>query len=332
MLKTAIVGCGGIAHSHAECIKTLECAQLIAFTDIKLERAEAFAQEFGGKVYDSIDNLLCSEKFDVLHICTPHCLHVPMAVMAHAKNINIFMEKPPAVTLSDIRILKKLSKSPKIGVCFQNRYIGSVQHLKQMLDQNVYGAVKGARAFVTWNREAPYYTESGWRGTWEHEGGGVLVNQSIHTLDLLVYLLGEPMYVDASCANHHLKGIIQVEDTVEAYINFNGCITLFYATTSFCTDSPVFIEFFCEAGRIRMEGNTVTEYPADKNPITTDYPMKYLGKEYWGAGHLLCIQDFYRCIQNGEKFPIEIDDISCTVELMLGIYESAATRQTIKFL
>lgn len=331
MLKTAIVGCGSIAGVHGGVCEALDRSALIAFADIIPERARSFAEQYGGNAYASLEGLLERERPDVLHICTPHYLHTAMALQAKAAGVHVFLEKPPATTRTDWRLLEESfqESETRLGICFQNRFNGSVRRVRELLESNAYGNILGARAFVTWHRTAPYYTESGWRGKWPTEGGGVLINQSVHTLDLLVYLLGTPTAVEASCANHHLKDVIEVEDTVEAYVGFGDKSALFYATTANCFDSPVLLDIACKNGRIRIEGDTVTEYPAEGEAIATDYSKSFLGKDYWGSGHNTCIGEFYRCIEKGEDFPIGIDAVKNTMNLMLGIYESSATRQPV---
>ena len=155
--------------------------------------------------------MLAHEAIDVLHICTPHALHVPMAEEAVARGIKVFTEKPPVISREHWARFSALNSS--VGICFQNRYNKNIRHVKQLLDTGAVGRVTGARAVVAWYRDAPYYQNSGWRGTWALEGGGVLINQAIHTLDLLVMLLGPHTGVDTYMANRQLQGVIEVEDT-----------------------------------------------------------------------------------------------------------------------
>ena len=323
-LTCAVVGCGGIAHVHSGALTRQETAQLAAFADIRLERAQAFAKEFGGRAYGSLEELLDQEALDVLHICTPHYLHVPMAQEAARRGIHVFTEKPPAMTRAQWEAFQQI-KGVRLGVCFQNRYNPSVAYVRQLFDSGRPGAVLGARAFVTWHRDAPYYTESGWRGALSTEGGGVLINQSIHTLDLMVQFLGQGQVLGASLANRHLQGIIEVEDTLEAAIDFGGKTGLFYATTAHCTDSPVLLELTCENATLRLEGEEVTVRWKDGSIERQDFSQaSHLGgKTYWGASHGRCIEDFYRCVLSGGAFRNDISGVADTVELMLRLYETA---------
>ena len=176
--KSAIVGCGGIAQVHAKALRDGDYAELAACADIRPERAETMAQQYGGKAYSSLEEMLDGEAIDVLHICTPHSLHTPMAKEAVRRGIQVFTEKPPVISREQWAEFSALGEGKvRVGICFQNRYNRSVRYLEELLASGKPGKVLGARAFVTWRRDAPYYTESGWRGSLQTEGGGVLINQ-----------------------------------------------------------------------------------------------------------------------------------------------------------
>jgi UDP-N-acetyl-2-amino-2-deoxyglucuronate dehydrogenase len=334
-MNCAIVGCGAIAYMHAKVLQSLNDCNLIAVADIKLEKAVELAKEFGStdcKTYSSLEEMLQKEQIDVLHICTPHYLHVPMAIYAMEHGIHVFMEKPPAISREQFKLLEKANKKELLGICFQNRYNESVKAVKDMLADPNTGKIKGARAFVTWNRSKEYYDESGWRGNLNTEGGGALINQSIHTLDLLVQFVGKPIWTESTMKNHHLKNTIQVEDTVEAYMEFEKGPVLFYATTAYSSNSPVFIELECENVTIRMEDSFVTRiYPDGHRENLEFYKSFTIGKDYWGTGHTACIKDYYNCINNHEMFPIGLEQVKDTFTLMMDIYDSARENKQILF-
>ena len=199
-----------------------------------------------------------------------------------------------------------------------------------MIDSGKAGKVLGARAFVTWCRGAAYYTESGWRGSLKTEGGGVLINQSVHTQDLLCFLLGNPTTVDATMTNHHLKNVIEVEDTLEAYIDFNGVHASFYATTSYCADVAPLIEIACENMTIRVEDPHVTVYPKDAAPYQLSVEtLPPIGKSYWGTGHTACISDFYQSLRDNRRFRLNLETMEPSIRLMLGTYESARSGHSV---
>lgn len=324
-LRCAIVGCGSIAQVHARALSALPEAELLAFADIRPERAQAMSKEYGGRAYGSLESLLDSETIDVLHICTPHYLHVPMAREAAGRGVNVFTEKPPAIDRAQWAELRGLEDKVRIGVCFQNRYNGSTRACRELLDSGRPGRILGSRGIVAWRREAPYYTDSGWRGSLATEGGGALINQAVHTLDLMAYFLGCGHVMGASLANRHLQGVIEVEDTLEATLDFNGARGLFYATTAYCTDAPIIFELECEHATLRIEGERFTRFWRDGAIEQDDFTAAASepGKAYWGSSHQRCIGDFYRCVQSGERFLNDIPGVSGTVELMLSIYKAA---------
>ncbi len=330
-MKTAIVGCGGIARVHAETIKNSK-HELVAFCDIRRERAENFSQKYtGGKapVFDSLEEMLRQVDFDVLHICTPHALHVPMAVAALKSGCNVFMEKPPAISRKQFAELKDAEKASGklLGVCFQNRYNTSVTQAKELISSGKAGKIISARAFVTWSRGESYYVDSGWRGTMELEGGGAMINQSIHTLDLMTQFMGQPVSAEASIANHHLKGVIEVEDTMEAYIKYGSGIGLFYCTTAFGSNAPILLEIHCENMILRIEGDSLTLIYPDSRRETVDCEERVaLGKDYWGTGHSACISNFYECVEEGKPAPIGIPQVENTFNLMMDLYDSARAK------
>ena len=325
-LRSAIVGCGGIAQVHARALSEMPEAELIAFADVIPERAETMAGKYGGRAYSSLDELLDHEKIDVLHICTPHYLHTPMAQAAAERGINVFTEKPPVIDRQQWTEFKQLGDKVRVGICFQNRYNGSTRALKDLLSTGEPGKVLGSRGFVTWRRDAPYYTESGWRGALSTEGGGALINQAIHTLDLMAYFLGPGQVLGASLSNRHLKGIIEVEDTLEAALDFGDARGLFYAATAYSLDAPIIFELACENATLRLEGERFTRIWRDGRMEQEDYTAPdptVPGKSYWGSSHRRCIEDFYRCVMSGERFPNDIPGVSDTIELMLSVYEAA---------
>ncbi len=331
-MRSAIIGCGSIAGVHAAVLAQSEFTCLASCADILPQRAQKMGEAFHIPAYFSLDEMLEKEKPDVLHILTPHHLHVPMAKMALERGIHVFMEKPPALDASEFSELLLASGHSGLytGVCFQNRCNPQVQYIKEAIESGTAGRVQGARCFVTWARDDKYYTESGWRGQKATEGGGALINQSIHTMDLLVYLLGAPTAVEASMHNRHLQGIIEVEDTVEAYIRFEDKTALFFASTAYVTDAPVMVEIVCENAAFIMQGDEVTVKKSNgESSVMHIQPPPVLGKGYWGGSHKLCIDDFYKALALGKPYQLSPLDIAPTMDLVYGCYQSAKTGKPV---
>jgi UDP-N-acetyl-2-amino-2-deoxyglucuronate dehydrogenase len=334
-MKISLVGCGGISGAHIKSILNNSDAKLISVADNKIERAKKAALETGAKAYGDLDEMLDAEKPDVLHICTPHYLHVPMALNALERGIHVLIEKPCAVSLQELETLRKAQKRTglKVGTCFQNRYNHSALQLKKMLeDTEKHGRLLSVRGFVTWERGEDYYADD-WHGTLEKECGGVLINQAIHTLDMLQYTAGGITAVTGHISNDHLKGIIEVEDTASAVLEFaNGVRGVFYATLAYTVDSPVFMEFKCEKSAFRIEGDTLFEIGSNGKITAIDNfePGDYPGKTCWGTGHQALICDFYASILENRPFEIDAFEGGKAMEAVLGIYRSSTAGSRVE--
>lgn len=335
MKKSGIIGCGNIAKVHGWVLQGMEDVELAAVCDLDVKKAENVAEQYGNdKTQVYADWLqVCDSDLDVIHICTPHFLHVPMAVEALKQGKAVFMEKPCAISRKQFAELEQADmKTPgKLGFCFQNRYNETTQVIEKMVQEGMIGVVKGARAFVTWRRDADYYETSDWKGEWFTEGGGVLINQSIHTLDLLLRFLGTPQQVCATISNHHLKETIQVEDTVEAWMTFSeNRRACFYASNGYVADAPVILELEGEHGRITMNGSEVTVCTSKTGSQHMIYENKSgIGKSYWGCGHKTCIMDFYECLESKKRFSANLRGVEKTFDTMMKIYEAAYIKKEI---
>jgi len=200
--------------------------------DIVPERAEAAAAQWGVPGFTDVDTMLREVHPDVVHITLPHYLHASVAIAALKAGCHVLTEKPVAESYGAgvelARVARESGRS--LGVCFQNRYNDSSQALRRLVDDRTYGSVLSARASVWWHREASYYAASPWRATWREAGGGVLINQTIHTLDLLCWLLGAPESTSGVAANLTHAGITEVEDTATITMqHMDGVTSVYFA-------------------------------------------------------------------------------------------------------
>ncbi len=332
-MKVAVVGCGGVAQVHLKALSDNPETNLIAVADIKPERADKAANEYGARAYYDFDELLKNEKPDSIHICTPHYLHTDMAIKALESGINVLTEKPCSVSFEEIEKLRSAQqKSGKqLGVCFQNRYNSSVCRAKEIVDGGALGNLKSVRAFVTWCRGENYYSDD-WHGTADKECGGVLINQAIHTVDLIQYLGGKCKKVTAHISNDHLKNIIEVEDNASVLMELEGGKTaLLYATTAYSEDSDVFIELSFEKGKLRIEGDTLYTVDNNKNIVkcSDNFDSVCHGKSYWGNGHSALINDYYDCLKNNRDFELNSFEGSEAAKIVFAAYKSSETNESI---
>ena len=309
MIRTAIIGCGAISQTHLHAIQKIGKAEIIACCDINSERACKFAAQSGGKPYTDYKDMIIQMKPDIVHICTPHYLHVPMASFAVTSGCDVVMEKPAGLTAEEAEDLAETCKntSQRAIVCFQNRYNPSTLAVQEIINEGTLGRIIGTKAIVTWCRREKYYTESGWRGKMDTEGGGVLINQSIHTLDLMQYLAGKVDSVKANIDRRLLGDYNDVEDTADMTLFFeSGATGVFYATVCHTSDSPIELEINMEKGTLLIKDNKAYIVKDGKyEVIANDFPPDNPEKAYWGASHKELIERFYNGFE--KRLPSEID-------------------------
>ena len=321
-MRIAIIGCGAICPNHIRAIKQSE-NEICALCDILPDAARAISERFElGElpIYTDYKEMLDVEKPDVVHICTPHYLHPEMCVEALSRDINVLCEKPIAISYEGIDMIKDALKTTKeqLGVCFQNRYEAPFKRLKELTADGVQSAF----GTVVWKRGADYYNSAEWRGTWDFEGGGVMINQAIHTLDLLIQFLGKPETLYATKANHHLQGIIEVEDTCEGMVKFEGGkVANFYTTTAFLGGNMTTIVFTTKNHTITIQDNSVLYVDGSKIEDPT-LETKFVGKQVYGNGHDYTIKAFYSAIVDGTAVPVTLESSTYALRLLLAAYES----------
>lgn len=338
--KVGIVGCGNIFPMHAYPVSGLENAEIVAVCDVKEDRAKAKAALFNCKYYLDYKEMIEKEEIDVVHICTPHYMHAPIAIYAAKAGKHVLTEKPMSIALEDAEAMIKAAKDNGVtlGVIFQNRYNHGSQLIKKTLESGELGKIKAGKLSVTWDRSDEYYSKSDWKGTWEKEGGGVIIDQAIHTMDLMRWLVdSEIEYVDANISNR-AHDIIEVEDAAEGVIKYkNGVVTGFYAVNYYTYDAPVEIELHCENGKAKMVGNTATiifndgrELIAGPNPNETfDYGNGHKG--YWGVSHVKQIGNFYQSLESGGQPDITGEEAIKTQKMICAIYESGKSKKRVVF-
>lgn len=326
-LKAAIIGCGGVARVHAHAINDNTDAQLVATVDIIEERATKYAHKYGHKTckaYTDYKGMLKDPAIDVVHICGPHYLHAPMVIDALKAGKHVLAEKPLAINLEQANEMIAVSeKSDKnFGVILQNRYNLASCEAKKVINEGKIGKILGARAFVTWYRTKEYYLESNWKGTWDKEGGGVLIDQAIHTIDLMQWFLGEVDWVQGSWANR-FHPYIQVEDVAEALIQFqNGARGILFATNYYTYDSNIILEIHGENGKIFIEKDKARIEIGNESYVVEESQEVKEGKSYWGSSHATQIADFYNDVDLGKKHWIGAKEAKKPLDIVLAIYKS----------
>lgn len=333
-LQVAILGCGGISAVHIAALMNMEDVQIAAVCDVRPERAQAAAEKTGATPYTDWHETVSLPDVDAVHICAPHYLHAPMAIEALRNGKNVLTEKPMATTVEDARRMIAASEqegSGTLGVIFQNRYNPAVQKARSIMASGELGAFLGARAEVCWVRERPYYHDSGWRGGKLTEGAGTLINQSIHTLDLLSYLGGPIKRVRGSVFTGLLENDIEVEDNAMAVALYRGGQrAVIHVTNNYVVDAPVEVDLQFEKGALRLFGPKLYKIEAGELTLLEKGDnKKTVGKAYWGTGHAAQIEDYYRSVRKGEKFWLDGREGLSALALVRAIVKSSEERRWV---
>ncbi len=311
-LRIGVIGCGSIAVMHLDSIVASSQAKLVAVCDVKKERAMAVAEKYHAVAYADYAVMLREQDLDAVHLCLPHYLHMPVAMDALRAGVHVLTEKPMSIRYEDAVAAVELADELglQLGVIFQCRYNTPSQLVKQRIADGRLGAVKCGRTTLTWYRPDDYYGASDWKGTWDKEGGGVIIDQAIHSIDLANWMIGStPVEVQSTLHNRNHPTMI-VEDTGEGLIKYeNGALLSFYAMNNYLVDDPIEIRLQCERGRaIFSYDRAVIEYADGTVEQEENRPLIAVeysgGKEYWGFQHAAQIAQFYRAVRGEE--PLEI--------------------------
>jgi len=327
--RIAIVGLGVIGRLHAELLSYGDY-EVVGLCDVIEERAEYVREQYAkcAKVYTDYLKMVDELKPSSVHICTPHYLHAEMIIEVLKRDINVLSEKPLCINEEELEKILSAEKSSRarLGVCLQNRFNPSTLYLKQYLCGK---EVISAHGSVVWKRDEAYYSTERWRGGRDTEGGGVLINQALHTLDLLQWLCTEPYAVVASKDNFSLKGIIEVEDTLSAKFYGTHPFTLFATNSSGC-DMPVRIDLRLSSGEdVTLMPNSVLI--GDKLISFKEEAKKTsTGKVCYGSGHGRLFDEFYSALERGVRFLPDGKEASRVMRLIFAAYKSSGERVEIK--
>lgn len=339
-----IIGCGMIARFHARAIAEIRGAKLVACHNRTLDKATKFASEFPCAAYDDLGALLARPDIDVVTICTPSGSHLEPGVMAAKAGKHVLVEKPLEVTLKRCDALIAACEKAKVhlGTIFPSRFHESAKILKQAVEQERFGKIALADAYVKWFRTQQYYDSGAWRGTWKLDGGGALMNQAIHSVDLLLWLMGPVADVSANVAMlAHER--IEVEDVVTASLRFaNGALGVIEASTATYPGSLKRIEIAGSQGMATLEEESIVQWTFAKETAKD----KRLAAEMFNntktgggasdpaaighAAHRELFKDFLKSVSGGKRSMTEGAEGRRSVELILAVYQSAKTGKRVR--
>jgi len=336
VLRFAIVGCGHISKKHAAGIEAVEHAELVAVCDTDEQRMEPYLQN-GVKGYTQYQELLADPAVDVVNICLPTGLHADFTVQAAEAGKHVIVEKPMALTLHDAdRMIEACRRNGvKLAVVHPNRFRPAVVKLKERLDAGAFGKLGHANATVRWNRNDAYYAQAAWRGT-KSMDGGVLMNQAIHNVDLLLWMMGEVEEVTSYHATRIRK--IEAEDTSVSIIRFkNGALgVLEAAVTIYPRNLEETLSIFGETGTAVIGGPTANWIQTWKFADLSDEEAKRdimeIEKDPFGLpGHQCIIQDMVEAVLEGREPIISGKEGRQALQLVLACQQSAETHKPVRF-
>ncbi len=342
-LRFGIVGCGMIAGFHAKALADTKSGQLIGCVGRAFEGAQQFSEKHGCRAFGSLDEMLADPQIDAISICSPSGAHLDPALAAAAAGKHVVVEKPLEITTQrcDQIIAATDRAGVKLGVTFQSRFHRASQLFKAAMEAGRFGTVTMGDAYVKWFRTQQYYDSGAWRGTWALDGGGALMNQAIHSIDLLLWLMGDVEEITGRIATMTHERI-EVEDVAVATLKFkSGALGVIEATTTAFPGSLKRIEICGSGGMAILEEEDlkqwqfVSETPED---ALIREQMTNRTKTGGGAadpaaighhGHTMFFDDFITSVENGSNPLIDGVQGRRSVEVIEAIYHSAKSGKAV---
>lgn len=329
-VKLGIVGCGVIGPKHAGIIAKLPHTELVAVADVIPARADALASEYGCRAYHSYEELLQQEDIQCISVCTPSGLHGEMAIAAMESQKHVIVEKPLEISLEKIDAMIRTSEETGMTLAgiFNYRFNSASIRLKKAVEEGKLGTLVLGDAYIKWFRSQDYYESEAWRGTWELDGGGALMNQSVHFIDLLQWIMGPVQSVSAHIATR-AHSDLTVEDVSTATLQFkNGALGTIVGSTAIKPGCPGKLEIHGTLGTVVIEENQISRWNLDgqeelsdqrAGSAAADDPAK-LGLE----GHEAEIAHIADAILAEQRPAVDGPAARHAVEIILAIYQSAA--------
>lgn len=336
-MRIGIIGGGNISETHARAAQAVRGLDVVAFYGLNHERTARLARQYGGSAYDDFETFLRHRPMDLVAIGSPSGLHAEQGIAAARRGLHVLIEKPLDITTerADALIAAAEAAGVKLGVCFQDRLRPAALEMKAMLDAGEIGKPVMISGRVKWYRPPEYYAGSRWRGTWALDGGGALMNQAIHTVDLILWLCG-PVARVCGCTATRVHNI-EVEDTAAAVLEFvSGAVGTIEAATSVFPGYNRRLEVTGSEGTLVLEHDRLiavdlrlprarSEAPrtADANtsassPVVSDE-----------SAHRRVLEDFVHAIETNGSPACDGREGRRSVELVQAIYASARAHRPV---
>lgn len=348
-LRVGIAGCGAISHNHLEAFRSLDDVEIVGVCDIDLDRAQIAAGEWGiPNAVSTVEELL-GLGLDIVSVCTPHPTHEDVVLQAAAAGVHVLCEKPIAVELASAQRMVKAcnDRGVKLGVLFQRRFWPAAQRIRAAIDDGTLGRPIMGQCSVMLHRDPEYYSRDAWRGTWANDGGGVLMTQAIHYIDLLQWFMGDVDEVYGKISTYKHGEHIEVEDSATAVITFtSGAMATLEASTAVSPSLGVQIRVTGETGA----SASLTEFPegsdgrvdlwAVSGSISTE-PVHPEGVDpnvslatingQLVPHHTAQVRDFVRTLRDGSEPAVTGQDATKALQILLAVYESSRSGLPVRF-
>jgi predicted dehydrogenase len=332
----AVIGAGLVGPRHAAAAARTPGAQLVAVCDQRLERAEAVAEQFGALAVAEVDAVLERKDVHIVSICLPTRLHLEVAERAAAAGKHIVVEKPLEVSLerADRLIAAAREHNVQLAAIFNRRFIPALKATRRAVEEGLLGEILVSDMYYKSFRTQEYYDDSGWRGTWEQEGGAALINQGIHGVDLLRFLAGPIARVFGYA--DHLRREIEADDTTAAVARYaNGAMGVIQAMTSVQPRTPDRLEFHGTKGSVLLSNYRIASWSV---PGAEGWPAEVEAEEQAALstagnletyGHNAQIADMIEAVRDGRPPAVSGEEGRRSLEVCLAIYESARTGREV---
>ena len=343
-MKYALIGCGRIATNHIKAALNNHL-EIVAVCDIVPENIETLLQKHALqndtsiKRYNDYKKMIQENEIDFISIATESGLHAEIALYCIEKGIHILIEKPMAMSLEDADKIIQLSeeKNIKVAACHQNRFNIAVQKMRKALEEGRFGKLSHGSIHVRWNRNKNYYDQAPWRGTWEQDGGA-LMNQCIHGVDLLRWMMGDEIESVYGVTKQQFHHYLEVEDIGMAVVKFkNGAVATIEGTTNvYPQNLEETLYLFGENGTVKLGGKSTNNIDVWDFADETEADQKNKGLEeatsnVYGNGHTSMFADMIEAIKNDRKPYVDAYAGRRALELVLAIYKSQKTGEIVQF-
>jgi len=332
-----LIGGGNISETHARGARAIPDVEIVAIFGTNAEKVSRLCREYGGKPYHNFDEFLAHRPMELVAIGSPSGLHAEQGIAAARHGLHVLTEKPIDITVeqADALIAETRKAGVQLGVFFQDRCKPDILSVKTAVDAGALGKPILADARVKWYRPPDYYSNSRWRGTWGLDGGGALINQAVHTLDLMLWIFGEVKAVQATCKTP--LHAIEAEDTLITVLEFaNGALGVLQAATSIFPGYPRRLELTGSEGTLIIEQdrllaadlknpslNLLKSSEADKNPSSSSPIVSD------ARGHQAVLEDFLRAIRTNTKPRCDGQEGRRSLVIVQMIYEACRTGKRV---